>query len=120
MWRTIRPRCLGLDLLPNKIPKVKPNLGQHLGMLFGSIHAQRPYLTLLLRAAELPRQDDVECLYLLLGPLDAGAHHWRREAALEAVYRVADDGKVDKRQLPDVQVEVSLEDTLPGTLCQQE
>jgi hypothetical protein len=65
-----------------------------------------------LGAAELSCQDDIEGLDLSLGPLDTGAHHGRREAALEASYRVFDDGEVHEGYLPYVEVKVSLEDTL--------
>ena len=84
-------------------------------MLLRPVHALRPHWSPVLRAAELPRQDYVEGFHLLLGPLDAGAHHRRREAALEALYCVVNYREIHKRQLPDVQVKIALEDALPRT-----
>lgn len=98
--------------LSDKISEVKPNFGKHLSMLPCPLHAFRPRLTPVFSAAELPRQDDIECLDLFLCPLDTGAHHGRREAALEAGDRILDDAKVDEGQLPDIEMQVSLENTL--------
>lgn len=81
-------------------------------MLVSLVHALPPGLAAALRAAELTCQDAVEGLDLFLGPLDAGTHHRWREAALEAADGVADDGEVNKRELPDVEVEVTLKDAL--------
>lgn len=100
-------------LLADEAAEIQTHLREHLRMLLGPLHALVPSLCLALGAAELPRQDDIEGLDLLLGPLDAGAHHGRWEAALEAADRVLDDGEVDERQLPDVEVQIALENTLP-------
>ena len=83
-------------ILSNQILKIESNVGQHLSMLPGLAHALSPGGAAVLRATQLPRQDGVERLHLLLGPLDASAHHGWRKAALEAADRVADDGKVDQ------------------------
>lgn len=83
-------------------------------MLLSPIHALIPNLAPTLRAAELSGQDDIEGLDLFLGPLDASTHHWRWEAALEATDCVLDDGEVYERQLPDIEVQIALEDALPG------
>ena len=83
-------------------------------MLMRLSHALVPCGSIALRAAELPRQNRIERLHLFLSPAHTGAHHRRREARLEAADRVADDGEIHKRELPDVQVEVALEDALPA------
>lgn len=83
-------------LLSYKVPEIQSNLGKHLGMDPGPFHALVPRLTPMLGAAELPRQDDIKGLDLVLGPFDTGAHHWWREAALEAADRVLDYGEIDK------------------------
>lgn len=49
---------------------------------------------------------------MLLAPFNASTHHWGWEATLEALDRVVDDHEVHKRDLPNVKVQVSLEDTL--------
>ena len=100
-------------MLANQVAKVQANLGEQAGVLLGRVHAPRPSLAVLLLAAELPGEDGVEGVDLLLGPLDTRAHHGGREAGLEAADRVADDGEVDKRDFPDVLVQVALEDALP-------
>lgn len=81
-------------------------------MLVRLIHAPLPHLAPRLRPAELPREYDVEGLDLRLGPPDARTHHDGWEARLEADDRVADDGEVDVRELPDVPRQVALEDAL--------
>ena len=82
-------------------------------MLLGPVHALRPNLTALLGTAQLPGQRGVEGIHLLLGPFDARAHHGIGEACLKAAHRVADEGKIDKRDLPNVEVQIALEDALP-------
>lgn len=101
-----------LHFLPDQVSEVQTDVRQHLGMVLGPIHTQRPHFAVLISAAELASEDDIERLDLFLGPLDTRTHHHRGEAALEAADRVADDGEVDERQFPDVEVEVSLKDAL--------
>lgn len=83
-------------LPPYKVPEIQSNLRKHLCVFLGLFHALDPRLTPMLGAAELPRQDDIESLDLVLGPFDTGAHHRWREADLEAADRVLDDGEVHK------------------------
>ena len=100
-------------ILADQILEVEPNLGEHARMCLSSVHTLRPDQTALLCTAELACQYQVECFHLFLGPSHTSAHHGRREAALEAAHRVSDDRKVDERQLPDVEMEITLEDALP-------
>ena len=81
-------------------------------MRLGPVHAVVPHFPTLLGTAQLSCEDDIERLYRLLGPLDTRAHHGLREAALEAGHRVADDAEINKRQLPDVEMEIALENAL--------
>lgn len=99
----------------NKIPKVQLYFFQHLRMSLRSVHTLLPNHSISLRAAQLPGQDDVECVHFLLRPLHASTHHRLREAALEATDGVSDDAEVDERDLPNVKVEVTLEYTLSVT-----
>ena len=85
-------------------------------MLLGPLKTLRPGFASTLGAAELPGENEVESLNLLLSPFDAGAHHWGREAALEAFDRVMDDHEVDEGELPNIQVQVPLENALPRNL----
>lgn len=101
--------------LSNEVPEVQSNFRKHLRMLLGPLHALGPRLAPVLGAAELSCQDDIEGLNLFLGPLDTGTHHGRRETTLEAAHRVLDNCKVHEGYLPDVEVQVSLEDTLAVT-----
>jgi hypothetical protein len=69
----------------------------------------------LLCAAQLSCQNDIERLDFFLGPFHASAHHWRWETALKAQNGVVNNGKVHKRQLPNVEMEISLENALSAT-----
>lgn len=104
---------IGNRLLADEAAEIQSHLREHLRMLLGSLHALVPRLRPTLGATKLPRQDGIERFDLLLGPLDAGAHHGRGEAALEAADCVLDDGEVDEGQLPNVEVQISLENALP-------
>src|SRR5688572_7204906 len=79
-----------------KTREVQSNLTQKLRMLLRPVHTLRPDLPTTLRAAQLPGQNHVESFHLLLGPFDARAHHWGREASLEALNRIVNDHKVNK------------------------
>lgn len=102
-----------LDITPHQAAKVQADLTEHVAMLLGLRQAPRPDLTALLDTAQLAGQGGVEGIHLLLGPFDAGAHHRVRKACLEAADSVADQGEVNKRNLPNVEVQITLEDALP-------
>lgn len=81
-------------------------------MLLCSIHTLGPDGTPSVCAAQLPAKDAVECFDLFLGPFDAGAHHRARETVLKAGNRILDEGEVHEGDLPDVEMEVALENAL--------
>jgi hypothetical protein len=85
-------------------------------MLMRQIHTLCPDLAILLYTTELPLEDYVELINVLLRPLDAGGHELLREALLEHVDRVLDDGKVDEGDLEDIDGDIALEDALPVTV----
>lgn len=82
-------------------------------MLAGALHTLLPHGAFRVDGAELAREDGVEVLDVVLGPLDARRHHGRLEARLVREDGVADDGEVDEGDLEDVLVQVAVEDALP-------
>lgn len=78
------------------------------------IHALIPHAGAALDAAKLARQDGIEAVEVLLGPLDAGGGHERGETLLVDGDGVFDDGEVDEGDLEDVEGEVAFEDALSG------
>jgi hypothetical protein len=85
-------------------------------MLMRQIHALCPGLAPLLHTTELPLEEYVELINVLLRPLDAGGHELLREALLEHVDRVLDDGEVDEGDLEDVDGDITLKDALSATV----
>ena len=100
-------------VLADEVPEVEVDLLEHMGVLPGALDAGTPGVAAALHAAELTGQDAVERVDLLLSPLDARAHHRLREAPLKAAHRVPDDAEVHERELPDVRLQIALENTLP-------
>lgn len=71
-------------------------------MLLRQLQTLVPDLALLINAAELALQDDVEVVDMFLGPLDAGGHEGLGKAGLEGGDSVFDEEEVDVRDLEDV------------------
>lgn len=63
-----------------------------------------------LHGAELPREERVEAVEVLLGPFDAGAGHHGGEALLVDADGVFDEGEIDVGDLENVEREVAFED----------
>jgi hypothetical protein len=80
------------------------------------LHANHPSLTLLRHRAQLPLQQLIEVIDVLLGPFDTGTHHDHWETALVDQGGIFDEGEVDEGDLVDVMVEVTFKYTLPGRL----
>ena len=107
-------RVLHADALADEVLEVEADIGEHAAVLLSALHALGPRGAVAVDGAELPRQDRVEVLDVVLGPLDARRHHRRREARLVRHDRVADDGEVYVGYLVDVVVQVAVEDALSG------
>lgn len=71
-------------------------------MLLCLIHAFVPCRTASLYATQLPRQDDVELVQMLLSPLDTRTHHERGETLLIDANGVLHEGEVNERHLENV------------------
>src|SRR5690242_14147270 len=62
-----RGLLLADPLTPDQLGEVQPNLPQHARMLLRQLQAAVPRVAVPLHAAELPPQDDVEAVDVLLG-----------------------------------------------------
>jgi hypothetical protein len=85
-------------------------------MLFRLVHTLIISGTTSFGAAQLSGKNDIESVNLFLGPLDACTHEQRWKTGLKCRDSVFDDGEVDKGQLPNVLMQVALENALPSTV----
>lgn len=103
----IKGRSSGPNTTPNKSLEINAHLSKHAGVLLGALDTVVPLLAVLLQLANLARQQVVELVDMLLGPLDRGARHGRRKARLVDGNGVADERKVDVGDLVQVLVQVA-------------
>ena len=91
-----KPPPLLLPHIPaNQLPKIQPHNPQHARMFLRQLQTLIPDLALLINAAELPLQNNVEVVDVFLGPLDAGGHERLGKAGLECGDCVFDEEEVD-------------------------
>jgi hypothetical protein len=81
-------------------------------------HAFVPQIATLVYTAQLPLQQGVKLVDVLLCPLDARGHELLGKALLEHVDGVFDDGEVNVGDLEDVVGQIAFENALPRWGCQ--
>ncbi len=82
-----------------------------------NLHAFAPYSSFSLDTTQLPGQDGVEPVKMLLCPFDTGTCHGNWERLLVDAYCVLDDSEVHKRDLEDIKWKVAFKHALPAS-CQ--
>ena len=75
-----------------------------------------PHITPFIHTTQLPLQEHIEPVDMLFSPFDARGHELLREALLEHVDGILDDGEVDVGSLEDVVGEIAFEDALPSVV----
>ncbi len=83
-------------------------------MPFGPLHTHLPSVAAFFYATQLPQEDCIKVIDMLLCPLDARGHHDGRETILEDDGSVFDDGEVDERNLVNVHMKIAIKYALTG------